>query len=410
MDKKYKILCIPSDREGGVGKYRSVDPHKYIQEHYSDEFDVDIVFDMPHGDLEGFFKQYDLIQIHKQLDKKGEIINMINFLGIPIVVDIDDHYDLGNDHPMSLTAKKERWHEPIIYHLSHANCVTTTTPIFAKILRKHNKNVVVLPNAIDQTEKQFMVPKNPSTDGRLRVGIICGSTHLKDLKLMDGIAKLVDPNKVQFVLCGFDTNGTRTIYHQDTGEVERRPILPEESVWCDYERIFTDNYKNISKEHYDFLMKYQAYTDDPFTNEAYRRMWTRKIDTYATHYANVDVLLAPLKENDFSYVKSQLKVIECAFTNTAFIGQNFGAYTIDIVPMITKGGVINEQGNGLLVDTAKNHKLWAKYVNRLADDREMLKKLQDNLHDSIVPKYSLEAVTAKRVELYKKLIEENKQN
>lgn len=410
MDKKYKILCIPSDREGGVGKYRSVDPHKYIQEHYGDEFDVDIVYDMPHGDLQEFLKQYDLVQFHKQLDKNGDVLNMLNFLGIPTVVDIDDHYDLGNDHPMSLTAKKEKWHEPIIKHLKNATCVTTTTPIFAKILKKHNKNVVVLPNAIDPTEPQFAVPKNPPTDDRLRVGIICGSTHLKDLKLMDGIAKLVDLNKVQFILCGFDTNGTRTIYHQDTGEVERRPIYPEESVWCDYERIFTDNYKTISKEHHDFLLKYQKDTDDPFINEPYRRMWTRKIDKYATHYANIDVLLAPLKENDFDLVKSQLKVIECAFTNTAFIGQNFGAYTIDIVPMITKGGVINENGNGLLVDTAKNHKLWAKYVNKLADDRDMLHKLQANLHDSICPKYSLEAVTAKRVELYKKLIEENKAN
>jgi glycosyltransferase involved in cell wall biosynthesis len=74
--------------------------------------------------------------------------------------------------------------------------------------------------------------------------------------------------------------------------------------------------------------------------------------------------------------------------------------------MITKGGVINENGNGLLVDTAKNHKLWAKYVNKLANDREMLHKLQVNLHETVKDTYSLATVTAKRVELYKKLIKE----
>ena len=63
MSKKIKILVIPSDKSG-CGKFRSVDPHVYIAEHYGDEFDVDIVYNMPNGDLEAFLKQYDLIHIH----------------------------------------------------------------------------------------------------------------------------------------------------------------------------------------------------------------------------------------------------------------------------------------------------------------------------------------------------------
>ena len=401
MDKKIKMLVIPSDRFG-VGKFRSVDPHTYIGEHYSDEFDVDIVYNMPNGDLEAFLKQYDLIHIHKQLDKQCKIIDMIKFLGIPVIIDIDDHFKLGNDHPMSITAKKERWHEPIIEHLKRADYVTTTTPIFANVIKPYNKNVKVFPNAINPEEKQYTEPKTPMGD-KLRVGIICGSSHLKDLELLDGIAKQIDKDKVQFVLCGFDTRGTRTIY-KENGEVETRPIKPEESVWCDYERIFSDNYNNVSPQHKEFLMKYLEYTDDPFTDEPYRRMWTRDISNYATHYANVDVLLAPLKENEFNKVKSELKEIECGFTNTAFIGQNFGAYTINLIPMIEKGGKINEDGTALLVDTAKNHKQWAKYINKLANDRDMLKKLQDNLHNFVKDRYSLEEICRQRVEFYKSIV------
>lgn len=400
MAKKIKMLVIPSDKQGGVGKFRSIDPHVYIGEHYKDEFDVDIVFDMPSGDLVSFFKQYDLIHIHKQLDRDGKVIDLIKFLGIPVIVDIDDHYDLGNDHPMSITAKRDRWDVPIINHLKKADYVTTTTEIFAKELRKLNSNVAVFPNAIDTNESQFSIEKNEG-DGRLRVGIICGSTHLKDLQLLDGIAKQVDKSKVQFVLCGFDTRGTRTIYNLD-GTVDTRSILPQESVWCDFEKIFSDNYKNISAEHKAFLDKFLQ-TDDPFTNEPYRRMWTRDIKSYGTHYANVDVLIAPLKENEFNKMKSELKEIECGFTHTAFIGQDFGAYTINLKPMIEKGGKINKDGTALLVPTAKNHKLWAKYINRLADDREMLKALQDNLHDFVLSNYTLENVCAERVELYKRL-------
>lgn len=401
MDKKIKMLVIPSDRTG-VGKFRSVDPHVYIAEHYGDEFDVDIVYNMPNGDLEAFLKQYDLIHIHKQLDKQCKIIDMIKFLGIPVILDIDDHFNLGNDHPMSITAKKERWHEPIINHLKKADYVTTTTPIFADVIKQHNKNVKVFPNAINPEEKQYAVAKNPRTD-KLRVGIICGSSHLKDLELLSGIATQVNKDKVQFVLCGFDTRGTRTIY-KGNGEVETRPIYPQESVWCDYEKIFTDNYRTISPEHKDFLMKYMAGVDDPFTNEPYRRMWTRHINDYATHYQNVDVLIAPLKENDFNKVKSELKEIECGFTHTAFIGQNFGAYTINLVPMIEKGGKINEEGTALLVDSSKNHKQWAKYINKLADDADMLKKLQDNLYNFVKDRYSLAEICRQRVEFYKSIV------
>lgn len=401
MNKKIKMLVIPSDRSG-CGKFRSVDPHVYIAEHYSDEFDIDIVYNMPNGDLESFLKQYDLIHIHKQLDKQCRIMDMIKFLGIPVILDIDDHYNLGNDHPMSITAKKERWHEPIIQHLKKADYVTTTTPIFAEELSKHNKNVKVFPNAINPEEKQYTVPKTPKGD-KLRVGIICGSSHLKDLELLDGIAKQIDTDKVQFVLCGFDTRGTRTLY-KENGETETRPILPHESVWCEYEKIFTDNYRNLSQEHKDFLMKYTPNVDDPFVNESYRRMWTRNINDYATHYANVDVLIAPLKENEFNKMKSELKEIECGFTHTAFIGQNFGAYTLNLVPMIEKGGKINENGTALLVDSSKNHKQWAKYINKLANDEEMLKKLQDNLYNFVKDRYSLGEICKQRVEFYKSIV------
>lgn len=402
MEKKIRMLVIPSDFTG-VGKFRSVDPHVYIAEHYKDEFDIDIVYvpDLPRENLDKFFSQYDLIHIHKQLDKNCDVMKMIKFLGIPVILDIDDHYNLGNDHPMSLTAKKERWAEPIINHLKMADYVTTTTPIFAKTLKKHNKNVFVFPNAINPEEPQYI--QNKTKSDKLRVGLICGSSHLHDIELLGDLVNRVADN-VQIVLCGFDTNGTITTYNQATGEKTQRPIKPEESVWFTYEKILTGNYAQISPEHKDFLMKFMKNVDDPFVNEKYRRMWTRDITKYATHYENVDVLLAPLKENDFNSVKSQLKTIEAGFTHTALIAQNFGAYTIDSIPMIEFGGKINENGNSLLVDSRKNHKDWAKYINKLAANPDMVKKLQDNLYNYVKDKYSIEAVCKDRVEFYKKIV------
>lgn len=299
-DKKIKMLVIPSDRHG-VGYWRSVEPHTFIQEHYKDEFDIDIVYNLPKENLDAYLKQYDLIHIHKQLDRNCEIMKMIKFLEIPVIIDIDDHFLLGNDHPMSLTAKKERWHEPIIEHLKMADYVTTTTSIFADYLKKYNKNVAVFPNAVNTAEQQFSPVKNPN-NGMLRVGIICGSSHLKDIELLGDLVSTTKPN-VQIVLCGFDTNGTITTYNRETGEKQQRPIKPEESVWYTYEKIITGNYKGLSAEHKDFLSKFMKGVDDPFVNERYRRMWTRDITKYATHYQNVDVLLCPLKENEFNGMK-----------------------------------------------------------------------------------------------------------
>lgn len=404
MNKKIKLLVVPSDTFG-VGKMRSIEPHVYIQENYGDEFDVDIVFlkDFPQ-DLSSFLSQYDLIHMHKQFDKKMIVMNTIKFLGIPVILDLDDHFSLGPDHPMYLTSKKEKWADTILKHVKAADAVTTTTPLFADILKKYNDNVYVLPNAINPEEPQFKQTKNKSD--RMRFGIVCGSAHLKDIELLEGINSLPKEikDKMQIVLCGFDLNGTTTIFNKQTGEVTRRPILPHESVWTKYEEILTGNYKDLSPEHVAFLKRYMAHIDDPFTNDYYRRMCTREIQRYATHYENVDVLLAPLKENDFNLVKSQLKVIEAGFTDCAIIAQNFGPYTLDLKPYILKGGNIDESGNALLVDSRKNHKDWAKYIKYCVEHPEAVEKMKENLKEMVQKEYSLPIISQKRVELYKKIL------
>lgn len=403
MDKKVKILVIPSDKFG-VGYWRSVQPHTYIQKKYPEYFDVDIVYEFPQDkSIEEFVAPYDVIHIHKQLDRNLEKINTLKFLGKKVIVDIDDNYYLGNDHPLSITAKKENWAKPIIEHLKLADYVSTTTPIFAKQISKLNKNVLVYPNAVDPEEEQFIPKPTEDQNGRLRVGIICGSSHLKDIELMDGMAQQLGKeylDKIQFVLCGFDTRGVRTIYDKDTGKVTRRPIEPMESVWYEYERRITNNYSIVSPQHKEFLHRFIQQAEYPDLNEPYRRCWTKDINQYATHYNNIDVLLVPLKENDFNKVKSQLKVVEAGFFHKAIIAQNFGPYTIDLKPMIGRGGEIDENGNALLVETSKNHKQWAKYIKRLVDEPEMVKKLQENLYNTVKDDYSIKKVARERAQKY----------
>ncbi len=402
--EKIKILVLKADAYG-VGWFRSVSPHLYMKEHFSDIVDIDIVDTLPKTDLDKYFSQYDIIHFHKQLDNDCNLIKLMKFVGCKVIVDIDDHWDLGDDHPLSISAKKEQWYIPIINHLKLADYVSTTTPIFKKEIEKYNKNVLVFPNAIDPNDKNFQIKQ--TTSNRLRFGIICGSSHLKDIELLEGtINKLPQDVKdnSQFVLCGFDTNGTRTIYNVDTGEQTTRPILPTESVWYDYEKIITDNYNIVSNSHRNFLHQFIPQVDYPNTNEAYRRCWTKPIKDYYQHYENIDVLLVPLKENKFNSVKSQLKVIEAGFGHKAIIASNFGPYTLDLIPMIEKGGNINENGNALLVDQSKAHKQWAQYITKLVRDRGMVEKLKENLYNTVKDTYSLETICKYRLEKYLEMV------
>ena len=63
MGKK-KILVVPSDNIGGVGFYRSTQPHIKLSDMYPDEFDVTIDLNPNYND-HASFDQYDLIHIHK---------------------------------------------------------------------------------------------------------------------------------------------------------------------------------------------------------------------------------------------------------------------------------------------------------------------------------------------------------
>lgn len=410
MEEKIKILVIPSDNFG-VGRYRSISPHVFIQENYSDLFDIDIVFlkDFPKDQsLTDFLGKYDIVHVHKHLDPNCQLMNIIKFLGKKVIVDVDDNYDLGNYHPLAIRSKKEGWADIIIKHLQMADMVTTTTPIYRQKLLKHNKNVKVFPNAIDETEPQ-MIPK-PTESNKLRFGIICGSSHLHDIEILRGLVKQLPKDvldKVQFVLCGFDINGSKTIYNQTTGEKKVVPIAPHESVWYDYEKILTDNYSIVSDEHKQFLHRFVPQLEYPNTNETYRRCWTKDINHYAEHYNNIDVLLVPLKECDFSKMKSQLKVIEAGFFNKGIIAQNFGPYTIDLKNIVGKGGEIIEDGNALLVDSVKNHKQWAKYIKLLVEKPEILEKMKENLHNTVKDTYALRTVCEDRVKTYLEMMGRN---
>ena len=405
MSEKIKVLVLPSDKTG-VGKFRSVDPHVMLQNMYPNDFHVDIDYEPRINDI-NYWKQYQIVHIHRNIGNVYEhtpnIVRMLKSLGIVTIIDIDDYWSPGKEHPIHDIIRQNKINEKIVENLKHPDYVTTTTSIFASELKKISKNVEIFPNAIDPSEPQFNEPTEESE--KIRVGWLGGSSHLHDLMLLEGMVSKLSPlqDKIQYVVCGFDTRGTITEINKQTGEQKQRPIQPHETVWAKYEEIFTNKYQIITPEYKIFLDKF---VEEPFENEKnenYRRVWTKHISQYARNYSKFDISIAPIKSHLFNIVKSQLKVIEAGFYKKALIASEVGPYTIDLKHALKNGQFTD--GNALLVPESRNHSDWAKNIKKLVDNPNMIKDMGERLYETVKDTYDLRNVTKARAEWYKQIVD-----
>ena len=400
---KINVLVLPSDTSG-VGRFRSVDPHIKLQNLYPNDFHVDIDYQPRLNDI-NYWKKYQIVHFHRSvgpIENCPSLVRSLQSLGIIVIADIDDYWLPTKEHPIHQLIVENKIHTKIVENLKVADYVTTTTELFANEIRKFNKNVLVLPNAIDPKEPQFNEPTLDSE--KIRVGWLGGSSHLHDLKLLDGMVSKLSPiqDKLQYYVCGFDIRGTVTEINKETGEQTQRPIKPQETVWVRYEEIFTNNYKIISPEYKTYLDKFEEGDYPAIQKENYVRVWTRPVDSYARNYAKFDISLAPIKNHMFNRMKSQLKVIEAGFYKKALIASNVGPYTIDLKHALHQGKFTD--GNALLVNESNNHSDWAKHVKKLVDNPNLITDLGERLYETVKERYDLNLVTKTRADFYKSLI------
>ena len=402
---KIRVLAIPSDAHG-VGKYRVLDPYRFIGSNYGEEFHVDIVMDV--ADDDKIFENYDIVVLHSFIHKSSyernlERISWLKAKGIKVIVDIDDYWLVDQRHPAYHQIVSTKLPEKKVQLLKAADYVTTTTPLFAQVIKERLglKNIHIFPNAVDDTEPQFQ-PKSTKSE-LIRFGWLGGSSHLHDLELMRGNISSIHNShkgKVQFVLCGFDTRGNVTEIDKNTGQKRVRDIKPEETVWKVYEDIFTDKYKTLDPEYIKYLLQYKE-SDYDDVNQPYRRRWTKNISTYASNYNNFDVSLTPLVDSFFNGCKSQLKVIEAGFHKKAVIASETTPYLLDLKSAVSNGEFTD--GNALLVSQNKNHKQWAQHMKRLIDNPNMIEDLGNRLYETVKDKYSLKNVCQDRVQFLKSI-------
>lgn len=401
--EKIKVLVANPD-SAGVGYFRLTNPHLMLQKNHGDKFHVTINNKVNWGNID-YLKNFNIIVFHRMMQHNNQnvteqVITELRKHGVKTVIDIDDYYILPKEHPMYGLMHTTNLKDQVANNLKVTDYVTTTTPYFRDLIwERHNKNVHIFENGIDPTEKQF-IPVDKNVTDRVRVGFIGGSSHLHDLNRMRKDNKttlfrslrLNHKDDMQLVLCGYDTRGTVT----DPKTQQTRPIKPKESVWYNYELMFTDNYELVKgdKEYMKFLMRYVDLPYKGLDDKPYARRWTKGIKSYATHYNDIDVSLAPLVGTEFNKCKSQLKVIEAGFFKKALVAENIAPYRLDI-----KSGQ-----NGFLVNSDKRGKMWYQNVKKLVQSPSLREDMGEALYETVKDKYDLRNITQKRAEFYESIV------
>lgn len=450
MDGKIRVLFYNLD-SAGVAYFRSITPAMELERNHSDEFYTEVNPQIDFNDPKyiDYLKTFHIIHYHRQLlgdtRQMQSLATELRKSGTILMVDIDDYWELHKMHPFYSMNLEKKMHIPILENLKIADYVTTTTDLFASEIRKvtGRDNVGVFYNSIDPIwMKQFQDNRKPDPDGRVRIMYAAGSSHLGDVEQLRGVfnvlyndAQLKD--KYKTILVGFDTEGNTTdiTFNQEFGDIlqkkglwtsetikiinnskgnvdlipklsqelkdkyrgkvfnqQQRDIKSVESVYLNYENILTDNHNNIENSDYlQWLMNFER--DVKYENEGnYARRWTQKANTYAKALDEADIVIAPLADNSFNRMKSNLKQTECWTRKLPIVCS-------DIPPYNVHG---RHMENCILIPAEKNaRKYWQKYLKKLILDADLRKQLGEQLYEDFKIEYNLATVTKQRADFYK---------
>jgi len=182
--------------------------------------------------------------------------------------------------------------------------------------------------------------------------------------------------------------------------VNQRPIKSEESVYLNYEKILTDDYSIIKDKKY--LKWLGNYERAKYENEGvFSRRWTQKANIYAEVLNETDISIAPLADNKFNRMKSNLKQVECWTRRIPIVCTDIPPYNVD---------GINDK-NCLLIPYTKNFMInkgidadWAKALKKLILNLEYRQQIGNQLYEDFKEKYNLKNVTNKRSQIYQSIL------
>jgi len=398
-----KILLVNSGGIGGVEYYRMMTPAYALASKYP-EFEfvsvdginrdfIEVVRDQtyspsraietkeyaederPNIPIDEFLKQFDLVHFCRGIDMYNEPnnVNRLNRLGIPFGLDLDDYWYMPKGHQLEKDYILKKQHDAIIQAIKASHFVTCTTPILARYISEHNKNVYVIENGIDDTQESWQPDFSKAL--KMRFGFYQGTTHYEDIKLAanDVVQVFDNPqliDKAQIILSGFMAAGPK-----------------QPSIFIGYEKAITDSLRVVKNEDYKkYLMSCVSEGNEEWMNESYWRCWGTHVKNWGYTYNFTDVSLVPLVHNTFNKCKSELKMIEAGFKGKAVIVSGVNPYNL-----------LATDKNAFIV---KGINTFYKQIKYCIENPNAVTDKANQLHEDVKAKYRLIDLVDKRKQLY----------
>jgi len=236
--------------------------------------------------LENVVKNYDYIYIHWIQQTNPVYLSLWKEkYGFKIIQDIDDYWQLPIGHHLKERLEKSK--PQLFNQLILADLVLCSTSFLLEKCLKYNDNCHLRENYIPIGYYQFQTElKLVKNEEKIKVGI-CGSiSHLNDwLSIRNQLKRILNDKFIadnyEFVIAGYADD------NQSSKE-----------MWDKVVNLFTSK-----------LIKPTIIKHFP-------------VNEYINLYNHLDVLLAPLEDNEFNKGKSTLKLLESAIKSTIVISND----------------------------------------------------------------------------------------
>jgi len=246
----------------------------------------------------------------------------------------------------------------LIYYNSHLLIVIQEK--FAEQIKQFVRGpLAIVRNSIDYNLPCWNAPRAPSK--QVRIGWAGGIHHRPDVKIFAGIPHLVN-QKVgrENVIWDFYGHPPPNTGPEDQWQID---------AWKEYTNAFMAGFKGQPN---------------------YRVHHALPPDQYGVMIANMDIGIAPLKDNLFNQSKSAVKVAELGRYKVPLIASNVGEYELYI-----KNGK-----TGYLLPPDASPIEWVKILTKVIKDKQHRQEMGENLHKVTEELFDINKVVWDRFGLY----------
>ncbi len=292
MAKIRVLVAYPQVDMDGSAWHRVAVPSRELEHAGIEITHCDDFLDVPEAQLTNF----DAVIVNRVITRKTvdekvgnslictkEAIMRVHRSGIKVILDLDDTWNIPPSHPHYFLWQATQQRTAILLTIANAHLVwCSTLPLVKEVMHYNRANLHLVPNGINPLFDPQWYGLDKIPDPIIRLGVMCNQVHLPDVqgRLKSALSKLKKLTNWELVIIGVQDNMKELVMQQlrmvESNQVSFRPWLP--------------------------------------------------VHQYANHYRHIDVLLCPLQHTPFNSFRSDIKLAECAVSNTAVLCDNFGPY------------------------------------------------------------------------------------